>query len=73
MPQPIKEWHPMSEEHEKGSEGMERQEIKKILETHLQMLSKISEEDMINDPILLCLVTESLKVTSLTLLFFDKV
>ena len=49
--------------------------IKKILEEHLQMLSKISSDEslMIENPILLQVINDGIKTTALALLFFDKV
>lgn len=52
---------------------MKKNTIKNILENHLEMLSKISDEDMIDNPILLCVVTEALKTTTFTLMFIDKI
>lgn len=52
---------------------MKKEEIKKILETHLQMLSKISCESLKENPVLLYVVTESLKGTSMALLFIDEI
>lgn len=54
---------------------MEKEDIKKILEEHLQMLSKISGDEslMIENPILLQVINDGIKSISLTLLFFDKI
>lgn len=53
---------------------MEKEQIKKILENHMEVLSKISNEKnyLMNNPLTLYLLTESLKTTSLTLLFLSK-
>lgn len=54
---------------------MEKEQIKKILENHMEVLSKISNEKnyLMNNPLTLYLLTESLKTTSLTLFFLDKI
>ena len=54
---------------------MEKEEIKKILENHLKVLSKISidENIMIENPVLMYVLTESLKTTALTLFFLNKI
>ena len=54
---------------------MEKEDIKKILEEHLQMLSKISSDEslMIENPILLQVINDGIKTTAVALLFFDKV
>lgn len=54
---------------------MEKEEIKKILDKHIRMLSKISDNEllMIDNPVLLQVVNDGLKTMSFTLLFIDKV
>ena len=54
---------------------MEKDEIKKILENHLEVLSKISNDKQLlsDNPLLMFLLTESLKTTSVTLFFLDKI
>lgn len=54
---------------------MEKEEIKKILENYLKVLSKISidENILIENPVLMYVLTESLKTTSITLFFLNKI
>lgn len=54
---------------------MEKEEIKKILENHLKVLSKISidENILIENPVLMYVLTESMKTTALTLFFLNKI
>ena len=54
---------------------MEKDEIKKILENHLEVLSIISNDKQLlsDNPLLMLLLTESLKTTSVTLFFLDKI
>ena len=54
---------------------MDKKEIKKILENHLKTLSKISDDEtnLKDNPLLIYVLTESIKVTSFTLLFFDRI
>ena len=51
---------------------MEKEDIKKILEEHLQMLSKISSDEslMIENPILLQVINDGIKTTALALFVF---
>mgnify|MGYP004623541889 FL=1 len=54
---------------------MEKDQIKEILEKHMEMLSKISNEKeyLMTNPLTFYLLTESLKTTSLTLLFLSRI
>lgn len=58
----------------KGVVVLEKEQIKKILENHIDTLSKISSNEtaLIDNPLLMYLLTESIKTTSLTLLFLNK-
>ncbi len=52
---------------------MEKEEIKKILENHLNNLSKISDCcDKETNPVMIYMISESLKVTISCLFFLDK-
>lgn len=54
---------------------MEKDEIKKILEKHLKLLSKISDDEILitENPVLLHVVNEGFKTISFTLVFLDKI
>lgn len=53
---------------------MEKEELKKILEEHLINLSKISKQcDIDSNPVLVYVLTESIKTISLTLFFLNKI
>lgn len=54
---------------------MNKEQIKKILENHMEILSKISNKDdlLIENPILMYMLTESLKTTAMTLFFIDRI
>lgn len=54
---------------------MEKEQIKKILENHMKMLSKISDDEktLKENPFLMYVLTESLKTTSITLFFLNKI
>lgn len=54
-------------------EVKEKEEIKKILVNHLNNLSKISDSATKSDEVLLYVVSEAMKTTVFTLLFFDKI
>lgn len=49
-----------------------KDEIKEILEQHLEMLSEISSGAKIEDAIELYAITEAIKQTVLTLMIIDK-
>ncbi len=53
---------------------MEKQELKKILENYLETLSKIStnESFLMENPLLLYVLTESFKTVTITLFFLNK-
>lgn len=53
---------------------MEKDEIKKILEKHLKLLSKISDDEILaENPVLLHVINEGFKTISFTLVFLDKI
>ena len=54
---------------------MEKEQKTKILENQIEVLSNISKKKnyLMNNPLTLYLLTESLKTTSLTLFFLDKI